>query len=134
MDVVSKSLNDVDVDVFYDEAVYMHDTTLPANLRFNTLAVNGSVETTYLSGHNISDYFRQSGRVFFDGDLTVDGDLTLAADATVAGLVDGFRMSPSALILRHGDQHINCKQSPVILQYCYVANLFFVATCRDIKW
>ena len=102
-ELVSQTINDVDVQTVYDNAIRLQDEFIPSTVKFSRLTAN-AIDTLSLSNHLLVD-----GDIEFQGVFQADGGVSIAANLSVAGLVDGKIISPSELLLAKGNQEIKGK-------------------------
>ena len=94
--------------LIFKDAVLLSDKFIPSTVRFANLVAD-HIEAANLSDRLVGDYLQSNTDLIFDGKFIVDGDLKILGNVQVDGLVDNRVISNSNLLLRYGDQQLNCK-------------------------
>lgn len=101
-------MNSVDVANLYRHALLQGDPNV-WELKLKRLAVKNNIYTRYLSDRQIKEYATIDEDGIFKGNVTVRGNLVVDQQLFVDGTVNGVTISPSTLLLRSGNQSLNCK-------------------------
>ena len=99
-EILSGTVNKVDVGEVYDNSIAIDDETIPATVHLSLLKVMGGVDTPFLSNKSIADYFHVDRDVVFNDLVVVDGNVSINGNLSVSGLIDGKTISPADLILK----------------------------------
>lgn len=102
-DVTAVAVNDEDVELLYEETLYLDDPHIATTLHFQSLVVDGAVDTPLLSDVDVTDYVDTGRAVVFDRPVRVTGTVTFADQLSVTGTVND-KFIDSQLLLKDGDQ------------------------------
>jgi hypothetical protein len=114
-EVNAEKINSIEPSLIFKDVLLLSDTFIPSTVRFGSLVVD-RIETANLSDRLVGDYLQSSSDLTFSGKFRVDGDLKILGDVQVDGLVDNTVISNSNLLLRFGDQQLNCKSKSKVFR------------------
>lgn len=106
--VTVQNINSVNIVETYRQAIMLNDTFFPS-LNVRRLIVKNSINTTTLSNRSITDYVQINGNNSFKGKFRINGSLFINGQLNVRGSVNNVKIDPDNLLLRKGNQHLNCK-------------------------
>lgn len=109
--VNAKEVNELDMKEFISNAVLSTDDRIPSSIRLGHLEVSRHIETEILSGTKVDDYIHVDESFTTRHKFRVNGPVRINGDLMIVGLLNGLSVSPSDLLLRSGDQDLNCKES-----------------------
>ena len=123
-------VNSVNVGEAYRQAITLNDSSM-SSLHVKKLIVEKQINTTSLSGHNITDFFEVHKDNNFKR-MKIHGNLHVHGNLDVGGVINGHSFSTASLLLRKGNQNLNCKfaYSPFTVILHNFLKLWF---CRDAK-
>jgi len=108
MKINASKINSMEPSLIFKDAVLLSDRFIPSTVRFTNLVAD-HIEAANLSDRLVGDYLQSNSDFIFNGKFIVDGDLKILGNVQVDGLVDNRVISNSNLLLRYGDQQLNCK-------------------------
>lgn len=100
------TVNGVDMASLYRHAALQGDSNV-WDLKIKRLAVKQNIFTRYLSDHHIKEYVDIGEENILQGNIKVVGNLMIDQQLSVNGTVNGYAISPAALLLRTGNQTLN---------------------------
>lgn len=106
-DLRTNSINGVNIQTLLDKVVKSTDEYIPS-INVTRLMVH-SVDTPVLSNNPISKFIKTDKDIILEGALKVNGDVVVNSNLHVKGLVDNCTVSPSHVLLRRGNQSLECR-------------------------
>lgn len=106
--VTADNINLINIVEAYQQSIMMNDTFIPS-LNVRRLIVKNSINTTTLSNRPVKDYIQINENNNFNGTFRLNGNLLINGQINVRGSVNHVTISPNSLLLRRGNQYLNCK-------------------------